>query len=56
MRPDLRSAGHIWVNYLSGGGTHQLTALASAGTTVTGIGSTATAQRQQPFILTLTRR
>jgi Protein kinase domain len=38
---------------LTGGGTHQLTALAPAGTTVTGIGLTASAQRLQPFILTV---
>ena len=41
---------------LSGGGTHQLTALAASGTVVTGIGSTATQLRQQPVILTLPTR
>jgi len=38
---------------LSGGGTHQLTALASSGTTVTGVGLTASAKREQTFTLTL---
>jgi Protein kinase domain len=41
---------------LSGGGTHQLTALAPSGTGVTGIVSTATSQSQQPTVLTLPAR
>jgi hypothetical protein len=41
------------VSSLAGGGTHQLSALAPVGGSVTGIGLTATAQRQQPFVLTL---
>ncbi len=41
---------------LSGGGTHQLTALAPSGAGVTGIVSTATSQSQQPTVLTLPAR
>ena len=41
---------------LSGGGTHQLTALAPSGTAVTGIASTLTPLRQQPIILILPAR
>ena len=41
---------------LSGSGAHQLTALASSDTTVTGIGSIATQQNQQSVILTLPAR
>jgi hypothetical protein len=41
---------------LSGGGTRQLTALASSGATVTGIGSTATASSQQPVTWTFPAR
>jgi hypothetical protein len=41
---------------LSVGGIHQLTALAPAGTSVTGITSTVTAQTQQPVVLTLPAR
>ncbi|HUB21858.1 MAG TPA: serine/threonine-protein kinase [Streptosporangiaceae bacterium] len=37
---------------LSGSGSHQLAALAPTGSTVTGIGVTASAQSQQPFIVT----
>jgi hypothetical protein len=44
------------VSGLSGSGTRQLTALASSGTTVTGIASIATPQIQRPVILTLSAR
>jgi len=41
---------------LSGGGTRQLAALASSGSTVTGIGSIATPYSQQPVTWTFSAR
>jgi hypothetical protein len=56
MSPDGASWAQSHLSGLAGGGTHQLTALASSGTTVTGIGSIATQQRQVPIILVLSAR
>jgi Protein kinase domain len=45
--------GTSWTQADLSGLPHQLTALAPTGTTVTGIGVTATPQRQQPFTVTV---
>ncbi len=54
------ATGMTWtpaqVSGLSGGGSHAVTALASSGSAVTGIGSTATMQGQQFLLLALPHR
>jgi hypothetical protein len=49
--------GSSWVpaqvSGLSGGGVHEIAALVSAGSAVTGIGTTATQQAQQPVTVSL---
>ena len=54
------ATGMTWtpaqVSGLGGGGSHAVTALASSGSAVTGIGSTATMQGQQFLLLALPRR
>ena len=51
------ATGSAWapaqVSGLSGGGAHEITALVSAGSAVTGIGTTATQQAQQPVTVSL---
>ena len=51
------AAGSAWasaqVSGLSGGGAHEIAALVSPGSTVTGIGLTATPQAQQPVVVSL---
>jgi hypothetical protein len=52
------ATGSAWsaaqIGGLSGGGTHEIAALASSGSAVTGIGSTATPQGLQPVTVSLT--
>ena len=51
------ATGSSWastqVSGLSGGGTHEIAALISSGSAVSGIGLTATQQSQQPVIVSL---
>jgi hypothetical protein len=51
------AAGSVWataqVSGFSGGGAHEIAALVSSGSAVTGIGLTATLQGQQPVVVSL---